>query len=176
MTDISTLLQLALLFGRLSLLSFGGGTTVLGEMEREVVGHGWLTHDQFVQSYALGQLTPGPGMTLVVPIGYQTAGIAGGLVAFLSFFLPTAILALAVVAVWSRVRESKWPKAIRTSTLPVASGLTLASAYTISMGSIHSLLTVVIALATMALIMRSKIPTPVVLLASGAVGALFIRG
>src|SRR3954447_8742654 len=98
MTDISTLLEVALLFGRLSLLSFGGGTTVLGERERAAVGHGWLTHDQFVQSYALGQLAPGPGMTLVVPIGYQTAGIAGGLVAFLSFFLPTAILALAVVA------------------------------------------------------------------------------
>ena len=55
MTD---LLTLAWTFVRLSFLCVGGGLGVVPEMQRQVVGiHGWLTARQFVDGYALAQVT-----------------------------------------------------------------------------------------------------------------------
>jgi len=130
--DLLILLQLALVLGKLSLLSFGGNTVALGEMEREIVGRGWLTHQQFLESYAMGQVTPGPGVTRVIPMGYLTAGLPGAVVAFVATYLPTISLAMIAAVVWGRLRDSPWPRAVRTSLIPTAMGLTLASAFSIS--------------------------------------------
>ena len=46
--NAKTLLQVVLLFSSLSLLSIGGGNTVLPEMHHKVVGdYDWLTDSQF---------------------------------------------------------------------------------------------------------------------------------
>ena len=48
------LLDLSLLFGHLSLLMFGGGPTILPEMQRQVTEvHGWLTPQEFAALFAL---------------------------------------------------------------------------------------------------------------------------
>jgi chromate transporter len=72
-----TVLQVFLVFARLGLLSWGGGQVVLTEMQRETVAHGWLTEAQFLEAYAIGQMTPGPGALYIVPMGYQAAGFPG---------------------------------------------------------------------------------------------------
>jgi chromate transporter len=74
----TTVVEVFLVFAKLGLLSVGGGTSMLAEMQREAVGRGWLTQSQFVEAYAIGQMTPGPGSLFVVPMGYQAAGISGG--------------------------------------------------------------------------------------------------
>ena len=67
---MSELAEIALVFLRIGLLAFGGGLAILPEMERQVVvEHRWLTHREFVDSFALGQLTPGPGMLMVMFTG-----------------------------------------------------------------------------------------------------------
>jgi chromate transporter len=173
--DFFTLGQVALVFGKLSILSFGGGTAVLAEMERETIGRGWVTHQQFLESYALGQLTPGPGMTMVVPVGYQAAGVPGGIVAFVAFFAPTVLLALAAILMCSRIRESRWPKAIRIAMLPVANGLMLASAYTVGTATGINLVVLGIAALATGVLLATKVPAPAVVLGAGVLGAAFIR-
>src|SRR5262249_2641918 len=77
-TELAELGALARVFGRLGLLAFGGGLGVLPEMERQAVEiHGWVTHREFVDAFAFSQVTPGPGMLMVVVIGFRTAGLAG---------------------------------------------------------------------------------------------------
>ena len=64
------LLDLLVLLVRLSFVAFGGGVAILPELQHVVVEqHHWLTAQQFAGSYALGQLTPGPGMLMVMAIG-----------------------------------------------------------------------------------------------------------
>src|SRR5436309_2779088 len=126
MNDPGTLWELAMLSFRVGLLSFGGGSATLGEMQREIVAHGWLTYQQFMEAYALGRAIPGGDSMYVVPIGYRIAGMPGAVAAFLAFFLPTSIIAIVVCTVWGRVRSVPWLAAGRVALLPVGVGLSIA--------------------------------------------------
>ena len=89
----STLVALAVLFAPLSLVSVGGGQTLVAEIHRQVVGgHGWLTEGQFVDAFAISRMAPGPGTLLVTLIGWRVAGLAGALVASVAIFVPSALL------------------------------------------------------------------------------------
>ncbi len=68
---VSTYLQLAGLFGMLSLLSIGGGNVVLPEMHlRAVNDHHWLTSSQFADIFSISQAAPGPSILIVTLVGY----------------------------------------------------------------------------------------------------------
>jgi chromate transporter len=173
--ELGRLLEIGAVLAKLGLISFGGGTATLAEMQREAVERGWMTSQQFVQAYALGQITPGPGVTFVVPMGYRAGGVLGGLVAIVAYFLPAALVALAVARVWSRIRTSPWPTAVRTGMIPVAVGLTVASAYTMVLAGLADLPSIALALAAWAAMSRTPVPTPVVLIAGGVVGFAFLQ-
>ena len=106
---IATLLQLALLFGGLSLLAFGGGTAVLPDMQRvTVTTYHWLTAAQFLDFFAISRASPGPGSLIVVLIGQKSAGLPGALVAFLAMFGPSSALLYVAALVWHRAAHTAW--------------------------------------------------------------------
>ena len=75
---MGTLLALAAIFAQLSLLAFGGGNTILPEMQRQVTQvHPWLTPQEFAALFALAQAAPGPNMLISTLIGWRIAGLAG---------------------------------------------------------------------------------------------------
>ena len=99
---IATLVQIAGVFGLLSLLAFGGGAAVLPDMQRAAVEvHRWVTAREFLDMFAISRTIP-PGSMIVVLIGQKAAGVAGGLVALLAMFGPSSILAFAVGRLWHR--------------------------------------------------------------------------
>jgi len=70
-------------------LAFGGGFVIVPLMQSDAVDtYHWMTHAQFLDAVALGQLTPGPVTLTVASVGYAAAGIAGGLLASLVAFAP----------------------------------------------------------------------------------------
>ncbi|MCZ2110400.1 MAG: chromate transporter [Dehalococcoidia bacterium] len=129
---MSELLQIVLVFIRVTVVAFGGGIGILPEMERLVVGeHHWVTHQQFVDAFALSQVTPGPGMLMVVAIGYKAAGIPGAVTAGLAMFLPTSLLSWFIADRWSRLNHHPIMRLLRSTLAPVALGLLTAGAYTL---------------------------------------------
>ena len=94
---IADLARLTWTFLWLSLICVGGGLGVVPEMQRQVVGAGWVTSREFLDGYALSQLTPGPGMLVAVFVGYRAHGLVGALLAGTAMFLPTSALT-AIVA------------------------------------------------------------------------------
>ncbi len=122
-----TLLQLALYFCLMSVISVGGLPSVMGEVQRIVVEQqGWLTADEFVQLYAVGQASPGPNMLIVALIGFKVEGIAGALVAFFSMCGPAAAISWWVSGLWERFKDSPTRAVIQRAIVPIVVGLTAA--------------------------------------------------
>ncbi len=82
------LVSLMLMALKLGAFTFGGGYVMVPLMEHEVVStHQWLSHREFMDGMALGQLTPGPVVITVTFIGYRVAGLPGALLATISVFV-----------------------------------------------------------------------------------------
>lgn len=166
---MSTLAQIAAAFGLLSLLAVGGGAAVLPEMKQTVVGeHQWMTPDQFVHVYSLGQIAPGPNMLMVQIIGERIAGVPGALVAVLAFFLPASILTFATGRLWDRLEGWPWRESIQRGLAPISVGLMLAGTITIARIAVTDPRTIALALVVTAILLWRKI-NPAYLILAGAV-------
>jgi chromate transporter len=105
--EAATLGQLALLFGRLGLLAFGGPVAHIAMMEREVVERRrWIDRRHFLDLIAATNLLPGPNSTqMTMHVGYVQRGDRGVLVAGAAFIAPAALVTLAVSWAWVAFRE-----------------------------------------------------------------------
>lgn len=119
--------NLLLVFAPLSLMSVGGGQAVLADMQTLVVGNGWLTQKEFLDSYAIARLAPGPNSLLVTLIGWKMTGWIGALIASIAIFLPSSLLIYSFINVWTRFRGAAWQTAVERGLGPIAAGLILAS-------------------------------------------------
>lgn len=132
-------LQLGLLFAGASLMSIGGGNSVVPEMELQVVGtYHWLTQGQFADLFALAQAAPGPSILIVTLVGYSVAGVPGAILATVAMVLPAAALVLAFARVWTRLQSSPWRFAFEHGLAPVAVGLIAASGIIVARGADHT--------------------------------------
>ena len=166
---MAVLLSLALLFTELSLLAFGGGNTILPEMQRAVVQvHHWMSAQEFSALFALAQAAPGPNMMIVPLIGWQVAGWSGLLVSSLAKFGPSSVVTLIVMGGWKRYKDRPWRQVIQRGLVPVTVGLVVSSGLLIANASATTLsLAGVIALCT--LLALNKRIHPLWVLAVGAV-------
>lgn len=166
---MAVLLSLALLFTELSLLAFGGGNTILPEMQRAVVDvHHWMSAQEFSALFALAQAAPGPNMMIVPLIGWQVAGWSGLLVSSLAKFGPSSIVTIVVMGGWKRYKDRPWRQVIQRGLVPVTVGLVVSSGLLIAKASATTMtLAGVIALCT--LMALNKRIHPLWVLAVGAV-------
>ncbi len=168
----ATLLALAEIFSQLSLLAFGGGNTILPEMQRQVVDvHHWMPGTEFTSLFALAQAAPGPNMMIVSLVGWHVAGWAGLLVASLAKFGPSSVVTMLVLHAWERFRDRPWRRYVQQGMMPVTAGLVAASAMLISEASNRSALQWGITAACAALAWRTRLH-PLWLLGGGALAGL----
>ncbi|MFT6179416.1 MAG: chromate transporter [Akkermansiaceae bacterium] len=83
---------------RLGLTSFGGPVAHVSYFREEYVARrGWVNESRFGELMSLTQFIPGPGSSqLGAAIGYERAGILGGIAAWVGFTLPSAIVLVLV--------------------------------------------------------------------------------
>ena len=92
--------NLARIFSNISLTLFGGGYVFIPYLDKIIVEQlGWLTQREFIDSIAMGQITPGPILITATFIGYKLNGILGAFVATISIFIPSSV----VIIFFSRV-------------------------------------------------------------------------
>lgn len=163
-----TLLALAVIFAQLSLLAFGGGNTILPEMQRQVVEvHHWMSAHEFSALFALAQAAPGPNMMIVTLIGWHVAGFAGLLVTSIAKFGPSSVVTILALHAWERYKDRPWRALIQRGLLPVTAGLVAASALLIAQSSDSGWLPWLITAACALLASRTRIH-PLWLLAAGS--------
>jgi chromate transporter len=169
------LLELALQFLVLSLLSIGGANAIIPEIHLRVVDvHHWLTDADFSQMFALAQAAPGPNVLIVSLIGWKVAGVAGALVAMLAMCGPTSALTYYVANVWERFRDAPLRIAIQRGLEPITVGLVLSSGYVLTRMTDHNEAAYAVTGATVLLSLGTRLH-PLWMLAAGAgLGALGI--
>ncbi|MGI6244803.1 MAG: chromate transporter [Pseudochelatococcus sp.] len=94
---LANLGDILLEFTRLGITSFGGPIAHLGYFrERFVVRRGWLSDRDFTDLVALCQFLPGPASSQAgFAVGVMRGGLAGGVLAWAGFTLPSVLLLLA---------------------------------------------------------------------------------
>jgi chromate transporter len=157
---------------------FGSGLAILPLLEGEVVSHfHWLTHNQFMDGLAMGQITPGPIVTAATFIGYVVHSWIGALVATLGIFLPAFFNVILVLPrVCQRMAKSPRSGSFLKFAIPAVIGAILSSSIRIGNGAfgmgfgpeINWVLLVV----GLVISMRFKIPGWLLILVVGIVGVV----
>jgi chromate transporter len=181
---MNKLVNLVNVFALLSILAVGGGTAVLPQMKHEVVtSHQWLSAEQFIDIYSLGQLAPGPNMNMVTVIGYHVAGAAGAVLVLLAFYLPSCTLVFAVGKIWDHFEGSPWRNAVQRGMAPITIGLMMSGVYAIGRTATinldhsmrHNLITVAITMAVTATLLIRHVNMALLILIGGAIGWFALR-
>jgi chromate transporter len=116
-------------------LAFGGGFVIVPLMQADAVNtYHWMTHGQFLNAVALGQLTPGPITQTVAAVGYSAGGLAGGLLAALVAFVPSFSFILFGAAHFERLLRDERVTAFLAGAAPAAAGAIIGSAIPLGLG------------------------------------------
>jgi chromate transporter len=167
------LVELALEFVILSLLSFGGANAIIPEIhQRAVEVHHWMTDADFSQMFALSQAAPGPNVLIVSLIGWKAAGVAGAVVAMAAMCGPSSVLTYFVAHAWDRFRDAPLRIALQLALAPVTVGLVLSAGYVLAQIADQSWRAYAITAATLVLSAATRLHPLWMLAAAAAVGAL----
>lgn len=90
-------------FVKIGLVTFGGGYSIMPVLERELVnGKRWLSMDEVLEYYTIGQITPGLiALNIATFVGYRRRKTAGAVLATLGFIFPGVTL-IAIAALFLR--------------------------------------------------------------------------
>ncbi len=103
---------------------FGTGLAVVRVLEGDAVQRfHWLTHSEFMDGLAIGQITPGPVVITSTFIGYKTAGLPGAFVATFGMFLPAFFNVLFLVPrIWKRFSGTPGAQGFSAWAIPAVIG------------------------------------------------------
>lgn len=157
----------------INLFTIGGGYVMLPLLQREVVDHyHWLGNKEFIESIAIGQLTPGPLTIMNVFIGYRIFGFWGALGAVVFTYLPSIILVTIASHYYLMFKNSWIVKACFLGIRPAVIGLLASVAITLGGASIVDVPTALIATGGFAILVFTKAEPTLVILGAGMAGAL----
>ena len=164
----SAWIQLLAVFAPLSLISFGGGTAVIGDMQKEVVlHHHWMTQAQFLDDFAIARASAGPNSMIVPLIGWQVGGLVGVIAATVGIYVPSSLIFYGLTRAWNWSAFGDWPRRFGRALAPISVGLTLGSALVLLRGEGDDPLAwIVTGGATVALLVSKA--NPVLIMAGGA--------
>lgn len=170
LAKFALLLTLSTLFLRIGTVTFGGGFVMIPLIEAEVVdSHHWLTHQEFVDATALGQVTPGPVLITATFIGYRVAGTLGALVATISIFLPSFLMMVVAGSSLVRFHTNNIVQSFLKGVTPAVVGLLVAAGISVGRAGIHSLVGMLIAVIAGFVLVRYRPNAIWVILGAGLV-------
>jgi len=170
---------LADIFYRSGALVFGGGHVVLPLLEAQTVPTGLVAPDTFLAGYGAAQAVPGPLFTFASFLGAASSsppsGALGALVALLAIFLPGALLVLASLPFWARLRQVRGMRlAILGANAGVVGLLAAALWDPVITHGVSSWLAGLVALAGLLALLSRRVPPWAVVVGSALLGALLL--
>jgi chromate transporter len=160
-------------FLKIGSILYGSGYVLLAFLRTDfVVRFGWLTDQQLIDAVAIGQITPGPLFTTATFIGYLLAGIPGAILGTLGIFLPSFIFVVLSNPLIPRIRNSVWVSSLLDGVNVTSLGLMAAVTYQLGQASLIDLPTLLIALISLALLIRFRINSTWLIVGGALIGLL----
>jgi chromate transporter len=165
------LLVLFFTFVKIGVVTFGSGYVLFAFLHADFVQSlHWLTDKQLVDAVAIGQATPGPLFTTATFLGYLFAGVPGALLATLAIFLPGFVLVPLLDRVVKLTERRGWVQSFVDGANAAALGLIAAVTLQVGRVTLVDPLSVVIAAAALAAVLRWPLSSPLVVVAAGLTG------
>jgi len=169
----STLSKLLLFFLKAGSLTFGSGLVIVPFLEQGLVTqYGWLDQRQFLIAVAVGMISPGPVVITATFVGYLVAGFWGSLVSTVGIFLPSFILVLVAAPLLARYRANPNVQGFVKGAYAAAIGTILGACFLLGRIAIGDWLTVLIGIASLAVLFRWKVSNPLLIAATAVVGLI----
>ena len=118
-------LELFVFFFKIGCFTFGGGWSILAQMEQEFVDkRKWLTKSELLDMVAVGRSVPGIMITNISMIfGYSVGGVFGGFCAVLGITTPAILILSIVTMFYSKLKDNVWCasalRGIRSAVVPI---------------------------------------------------------
>jgi chromate transporter len=167
------LLQILIFFAKAGAFVFGSGLAIVPFLHQGVVQQfGWLNEQQFIDSVAVAMITPGPVVITVVFIGFLAAGFLGAVAAAVGIFLPVYLFTIIPAPWFSRNRDNTLLKAFVLGATSAATGAIAGAVLLLARRAIYDIPTAAIAVVSLAILWRFKVPEPILVAAAGLVGLI----
>jgi chromate transporter len=167
----NVLWQILLFFTKAGAFVFGSGLAIVPFLYEGVVRQfGWLTEQQFLDAVAIAMITPGPVVITVAFIGFLVAGVSGATLAAIGIFLPVWVLTVIPAPWFVRHRNNTQLRAFSDGATAAASGAIAGAVVVLGQRAIVDAPTAAIALASLGLLWRFKVPEPLLVLIAGLTG------
>ncbi len=125
------LLELFLSFLKVGAISFGGGMSMIPLILEEVLSHGWMTEERFIDLIAVAESTPGPiAVNIATFVGSSQAGFFGALIATIGVVTPSFIIILLIAAIFRTMIKKPFVQAALEGVRPAVVGMIFAMGVT----------------------------------------------
>lgn len=169
--------ELARVFGRIGLLSFGGPAAQIALMHRELVQtRDWLTEQQFLRALSFCMLLPGPeAMQLATYAGWKRAGVIGGVIGGGLFVLPGALVIAVLALAYGAYGDLPAVQALFLGVKATVTIIVIAALIKISNRALKGVAHQIIAASAFAALFLLALPFPLVIGLAALAGALMSR-
>ena len=165
------LTQIFLFFTKAGAFVFGSGLAIVPFLQQGVVQQfGWLNQHQFLDAVAVAMITPGPVVITVAFIGFLVAGLAGAIIASIGIFLPVYLFTILPAPWFKSHRNNPQLKAFVDGATAAATGAITGAVVVLAARAITDVPAAIIALVSLSILLRFKVPEPVLVSLSGLIG------
>lgn len=171
------LFELYCAFFRIGGLTFGGGLTMLPMLKYELVEKkGWVTEDDLLDYYAVGQCTPGIiAVNVATFVGHKRKGVIGGVFSTLGMISPSLIIVSILALFLDKFMSNTYVAHAIGGIKVVVCALMLQTIVTMAKKTIKGTLTAVVCLIAFILAMFSPIPTVLIVVLAGVFGIILLK-
>lgn len=162
------LLLLYLLLLKGTITAFAGLASLPVVQDALVIQHHVLTDTQLNEAVVITRSTPGPVGLYIVSVGYFVAGLPGAVAGWLAMITP-ALLIIPLVHFAGRTMDHPRVRSVLQTVVIASAGLLLAASIPLGRGALTDPVTVAIAVATIVLLLTTKLDTLWIILGAAVI-------
>jgi chromate transporter len=172
-----SLKNIFLVFLKIGTFAFGGVYSMLAFFERELVEkRKWLTHDEYIDSVAVGQMTPGPPIVNTgICIGYNLKQLRGAIATTIGQAFTGTVLAIVLAIFYIKTKGNVLIVSIMKGIGAAVVGLLLSIVFKMARNIVRDYKAALLALTAFFALAVFKLNPIGLILSAGLIGLLVFR-